>query len=91
MELEKIELQQTSLSEEEILDVLSTTSDIDLGYSDIGCAGGLGACKDGCQNGCQTGSKTGGNCQEACKEGCQNGCKDSCSQGCKGGNKDGKE
>ena len=47
MELEKIELQQTSLSEEEILDVLSTTSDIDLGYSDIGCAGGLGACKDG--------------------------------------------
>ena len=50
MELEKIELQQTSLSEEEILDVLSTTSDIDLGYSDIGCAGGLGACKDGCQS-----------------------------------------
>lgn len=89
MEIGKINLQRTELSKEEVLDVLSASSDINLGYTDINCAGGAGACKDGCLNGCQTGSKTGGNCQTSCQEGCQEGCKESCINGCKKGKKEG--
>lgn len=78
MKLQKITLSETSLSEQEIKEILSDTYEgISEGYVGLTCVGLISACKESCKDSCKDTSKAGRDCSEGCLPACKDGCKGS--------------